>query len=67
MAFPVPGDAIEPSLALNRHLIPNPTATFLMREEISIVFLKAELTIIYNEPMGYRVKSYGYNSTRSSH
>ena len=31
MGFPVPGDAIEQSLDLNRHLIHNPAATFFMR------------------------------------
>lgn len=33
MSFPVPGDAIEQSLALNQHLIHNPAATFFMRVE----------------------------------
>jgi len=33
MGFPVPGDAIEQSLDLNRHLIHNPAATFFMRVE----------------------------------
>ncbi|RZM82724.1 S24 family peptidase [Leptolyngbya iicbica] len=31
MGFPVPGDVIEQSLDLNRYLIRNPAATFLMR------------------------------------
>ena len=31
MGFPVPGDAIEQSLDLNRHLIHNPAASFFMR------------------------------------
>jgi DNA polymerase V len=31
MGFPVPGDAIEQSLDLNRHLIHNTAATFAMR------------------------------------
>ena len=31
MSFPVPGDAIEQSLDLNRHLIHNPAATFFMK------------------------------------
>ncbi|MEM6839528.1 MAG: S24 family peptidase [Cyanobacteria bacterium P01_C01_bin.120] len=31
MGFPVPGNAIEQSLDLNRHLIHNPAATFFMR------------------------------------
>ncbi|MDB9529577.1 S24 family peptidase [Oscillatoria sp. CS-180] len=31
MGFPVPGDAIEQSLDLNRHLIHNPAAIFFMR------------------------------------
>ena len=33
MSFPVPGDAIEQSLDLNRHLIHNPAATFFLRVE----------------------------------
>lgn len=33
MGFPVPGNAIEQSLDLNRHLIHNPAATFFMRVE----------------------------------
>ncbi|HEY9736111.1 MAG TPA: S24 family peptidase [Trichocoleus sp.] len=33
MSFPVPGDAIEQSLDLNRHLIQNPAATFFVRVE----------------------------------
>jgi DNA polymerase V len=33
MGFPVPGDAIEPSLDLNHHLIHNAAATFFMRVE----------------------------------
>jgi DNA polymerase V len=33
MGFPLPGDAIEPSLNLNQHLIHNPAATFFMRVE----------------------------------
>jgi DNA polymerase V len=33
MGFPVPGDAIEQSLDLDRYLIHNPTATFFMRVE----------------------------------
>ena len=33
MGFPVPGDVIEQSLDLNRHLVLNPAATFLMRVE----------------------------------
>ncbi len=33
MAFPVPGDAIEPQLDLNHHLIKHPAATFFMRAE----------------------------------
>ena len=37
MGFPVPGDAIEPSLDLNRHLIANPAATFIMRVEGDLV------------------------------
>ncbi len=37
MGFSVSGDAIEPSLNLNRHLIPNPVATFLMRVEGDLV------------------------------
>lgn len=37
MGFPVPGDAIEPSLDLNRHLITNPAATFIMRVEGDLV------------------------------
>ena len=31
MSFPVPGDAFEQSLDLNRHLISNPAATFFMQ------------------------------------
>ncbi|MEL6385301.1 MAG: S24 family peptidase [Cyanobacteria bacterium J06626_18] len=31
MSFPVPGDAIEQSLDLNRHLVHNPAATFFMK------------------------------------
>lgn len=31
MGFPVPGDAIEQSLDLNRHLVSNPAATFFMQ------------------------------------
>jgi DNA polymerase V len=31
MGFPVPGDAIEQSLDLNRYLIHNPAATFFLR------------------------------------
>lgn len=30
MGFPVPGDATEPSLDLNRHLITDPAATFIL-------------------------------------
>lgn len=37
MGFPVPGDAIEQSLDLNRHLIHNPAATFFMRVEGDMV------------------------------
>ena len=37
MSFPVPGDAIEQSLDLNRHLIHNPAATFFMRAEGGMV------------------------------
>jgi len=37
MGFPVPGDAIEQRLDLNRHLIHNPAATFLMRVEGDMV------------------------------
>ena len=37
MGFPVPGDAIEPSLDLNRHLITNPAATFILRVEGDLV------------------------------
>jgi DNA polymerase V len=33
MAFPVPGDAIEPRLDLNQYLIETPAATFLFRVE----------------------------------
>lgn len=33
MSFPVPGDAIEQSLDLNRHLVHNPAATFFMKVE----------------------------------
>jgi len=33
MGFPVPGDAIEESLDLNRHLVHNPAATFFMKVE----------------------------------
>ncbi|MEM6433766.1 MAG: S24 family peptidase [Cyanobacteria bacterium P01_D01_bin.115] len=33
MGFPVPGDAIEESLDLNRHLIHNLAATFFMKVE----------------------------------
>jgi DNA polymerase V len=31
MSFPVPGDAIEQSLDLNRHLVYNRAATFFLR------------------------------------
>ncbi|NEQ46100.1 MAG: DNA repair protein [Leptolyngbya sp. SIOISBB] len=31
MGFPIPGDAIEQSLDLNRHLVHNSAATFFMR------------------------------------
>lgn len=37
MGFPVPGDAIEPSLDLNRYLIHTPAATFLMEVEGDMV------------------------------
>ncbi len=37
MGFPVPGDAIEQSLDLNRHLIHNPASTFFMRVEGDMV------------------------------
>ena len=37
MGFPVPGDAIEQSLDLNRHLVHNPAATFFMRVEGDMV------------------------------
>ena len=37
MGFPVPDDAIEPSIDLNRHLIANPAATFIMRVEVDLV------------------------------
>jgi DNA polymerase V len=33
MGFPVPGDAIEESLDLNRHLVHNPAATFFLKVE----------------------------------
>lgn len=33
MGFPVPGDAFEQSLDLNRYLVKNPAATFFMRVE----------------------------------
>ncbi|MBE7384721.1 MAG: DNA repair protein [Leptolyngbya sp. SIO1E4] len=33
MGFPVPGDAIEQNLDLNRYLIHNPASTFFMRVE----------------------------------
>ncbi|MEM1292314.1 MAG: S24 family peptidase [Cyanobacteria bacterium P01_H01_bin.162] len=37
MGFPVPGDVIEQSLDLNRHLVHNPAATFFMRVEGDMV------------------------------
>ncbi len=37
MGFPVPGDAIEQSLDLNRYLIQTPAATFLMRVQGDMV------------------------------
>lgn len=37
MSFPVPGDAIEQSLDLNRHLVHNSAATFFMRVEGGMV------------------------------
>ena len=33
MGFPVPGDAFEQSLDLNRQLVKNPAATFFMQVE----------------------------------
>jgi DNA polymerase V len=33
MGFPIPGDAIEESLDLNRHLVHNPAATFFVKVE----------------------------------
>jgi DNA polymerase V len=33
MGFPIPGDAIEQRLDLNRHLVHNSAATFFMRVE----------------------------------
>lgn len=36
MGFPIPGDAIEQSLDLNRYLVHNAAATFFMRVEGSM-------------------------------
>lgn len=36
MGFPIPGNAIEQSLDLNRRLLPHPASTFVMRVESNV-------------------------------